>query len=505
MIKKMEQENILVWLDFDAYSYMNFAISSELYKLTNANFIGLVTTKQDVNFFQSQKIMPFKKLMYYPECYINKKSYNMDNLKKYEKEFGLDIWKDVFTERSFYKYWTSLHKPTKEEIFSIIENSIKYFIGVLQEYKPKFVLTQYVGENISNLLLYKIAKSMGIKVLMPLAVNFHNKILIADNLVGREISNEFNKLIKNFEKPLQNFNEDFIRERNLAETLKVLHSYEYGTKGLSQKFGHYVKRLSSDPEPVYKNIGKTKWKMSKYKFQNHFEIKKRKKFLDDNAQKTFEDEKFIFFPLMGEPEARVLTIAPFYSNQVSVIENIAKSIPIDHVLYVKEHPSQKEKLWRPIENYEKIINIPNVTLIHPDANSQELISKSQAVISITGSTGFEALFYKKPVIIFVDEYYDVISSVSKANSFSELNEKIKNALSNFRFDNKELNVLVHAIENQTITVPYYSIIKDGVTISAIQRYENSFDLTLDFYEKFYEKFREYFKLIAETMYSKSLN
>ena len=84
---------------------------------------------------------------------------------------------------------------------------------------------------------------MGIKVLMPLAVNFHNKILIADNLVGREISNEFNKLIKNFEKPLQNFNEDFIRERNLAETLKVLHSYEYGTKRLSQKFGHYVKML----------------------------------------------------------------------------------------------------------------------------------------------------------------------------------------------------------------------------------------------------------------------
>ena len=66
-------------------------------------------------------------------------------------------------------------------------------------------------------------------------------------------------------------------------------------------------------------------------------------------------------------------------------------------------------------------------------------------------------------------------------------------------------MLVQAIENQTITVPYYSIIKDGVTISAIQRYEDSFDLTLDFYEKFYEKFRDYFKLIAETMYSKSLN
>ena len=502
MINKMEQENILVWLDFDAYSYTNFAIASELYKLTKANFIGLVTTKQDVSFFQDQKIMPFKKLMYYPECYINKKSYNIENLKKYEKEFGLDIWKDVFTERSFYKYWTSLHKPTKEEIFSIIENSIKYFIDVLQEYKPKFVLTQYVGENISNLLLYQIAKSMGIKVLMPLSVNFHNKILVTDNLVGREISNEFSKLMETFEKPLQNFDEDFIRGKNLSETLKVQHSYEYGTQNLSQKFEHYVKRLSSDPEPIYKNIGKTKLKMSKYKFQNHFEIKKRKKFLDDNARKTLLDEKFIFFPLMGEPEARVLTIAPFYSNQVYVIENIAKSIPIDHVLYVKEHPSQKEKLWRPIDDYQKIRNIPNVTLIHPDVNSQELISKSQAVISITGSVGFEALFYKKPVILFVDEYYDIISSVTKTASFTELNEKIKNALSNFRFDNKEMNVLVQAIENKTITVPYYSIIKDGVTLSAIQRYENNFDLTLKTYEKFYETFQDYFKLIAKTMYLK---
>ena len=109
------------------------------------------------------------------------------------------------------------------------------------------------------------------------------------------------------------------------------------------------------------------------------------------------------------------------------------------------------------------------------------------------------------MIIFVDEYYDVISSVTKTNSFSELNENIKSALSNFRFDNKEMNVLVQAIENQTITVPYYSIIKDGVTLSAIQRYENSFDLTLNSYEKFHEKFLDYFKLIAETMHLKLLN
>ena len=201
-LEELKQDNILVWLDFDAYSYTNFAISSELYKLTESNFIGLVATKQDVDFFQNQKIMPFKKLMYYPDCYINKKSYNMDNLKKYEKEFGLNIWMDVFTERSFYKYWTDLHKPTKEEIFSIIENSIKFFTDVLKKYKPKLLLTQYVGENISNLLLWQIAKSMNIKTLMPLPVNIHDEILITDNLVGREDSNEFIEFFSRFNSKL---------------------------------------------------------------------------------------------------------------------------------------------------------------------------------------------------------------------------------------------------------------------------------------------------------------
>ena len=88
----------------------------------------------------------------------------------------------------------------------------------------------------------------------------------------------------------------------------------------------------------------------------------------------------------------------FEGGNVDYFENNLSAIPnkeeLDDIWFIMDYKV----------NYEKIINIPNVTLIHPEANSQELISKSQAVISITGSTGFEALFYKKPVIIFVDEF-----------------------------------------------------------------------------------------------------
>ena len=499
---KKEKGNIIVWLDFDAYSYINFGIIIELAKLEKYDFIGIVTTKQDVSFFENQKIIPFKKIIYYPNCYINKKNYSLENLKNYEKKFGLNLWMDIFSERSFYKYWTNFHKFSKEEIYSIVENSILFFIDILNEYKPKLVLTQHIGENISNLLLYKITKNLNFKTLMPVPVHMHNKIVISNNFTGKEISDEYEKLIEEFSNPLKEYNEEFIKKQSFFETINLQFSYSNNNRNLFQKFNHYFKRLSNDQEPIYKNIGKTKWNIIKFKIKNYFEIKKREEFLDKNSEKSIKNEKFLYFPLQSEPEAKSLTTTPFYVNQITLIENIAKAIPINFTLYIKEHPIQKTKLWRSIEDYKKICDIPNVKLIHPNVNSQKLISKSQGLISVLGSTGFETLFYKKPVILFAEDYYDKVSMVTKINSFFELNEKIENALNNYQFNNKEMNVLIQSFENQTISVPYFSILKDGIVISSIQRIENNFNLTIKYFKKFFEVHEQSFKLIANEIYSK---
>ena len=51
----VQVENIVVWLDFDTYAYTNFAIISALSKLNKFNFIGIVTTQQDMSFFSKSK------------------------------------------------------------------------------------------------------------------------------------------------------------------------------------------------------------------------------------------------------------------------------------------------------------------------------------------------------------------------------------------------------------------------------------------------------------------
>lgn len=491
-----------MWLDFDSYAYTNFGIALALSKLSQFNFIGIVTTKQDMFFFQNQKLVSFTKLVYYPECYSGKSSFDIQYLKNIEKKYDLNLWLDVFAERSFYKYWTDFHKFTKEEIFSIIENSIRFFVNILENYKPKLVFMQQAGENISNLLLYQIAKKMGLLTLMPNVLHLKNRILISNDLENSAISQRFTQIISDFNDSSAMYDEEYIKKLDHTQSLKIKLSYHYEISSIAKKLKYSISKISHKPEPIYKNVGKTRIRMLKYRLQNSREVKNRKQFLDDHAIKSIEDKKFLYFPLASEPEAHVLTNSPFFTNQITLAENIAKAIPIDSILYVKEHPVQKAKLWRPIEDYKKLTSIPNVKLVHPSANNQELISKSQAVVAISGSTGFEALFHKKPVILFSKEHYDKLSMVTKVQSFSTLKHDIDHAINDFKFNNVELNALMKAYGELSLSVPYSSMLKDGNVLSAIQRYENDLSLTIKEFEKFYETYKEYFDAIAKDIYSK---
>ena len=364
------------------------------------------------------------------------------------------------------------------------------------------ILTQYIGENISNLLLYKIGKKMNIKTIMPVPMFIHNKIILSDNIVGSEIIDEYKKIIENFEDASNEFTENYIKKENFSQTLKIQSTYNPNILNSSQKINHYKKRIFTNLEPIYKNKGKSQIKLLKNKFQQYFEIRKREEFLNSNSIKKIEDDNYILFPMQSMPEAKVLTISPFYSNQITLIENIAKSIPINTILYVKEHPIQKTKLWRSVEFYKKIIAIPNVKLIHPSVNSQELIANTKAVILISGGTGFEAIFHKKPVILFSDEIYEELSTVTKVTKFDNLHKEISDAIKNFKFNIKEINALMKVIEKQAITIPYFEIIKEGVTLSAIQRNKKNPELTLEYFKKFHKTYEKSFEKYAKEIYSK---
>ena len=100
-------------------------------------------------------------------------------------------------------------------------------------------------------------------------------------------------------------------------------------------------------------------------------------------------------------------------NQLEIVKHIAKSIPVDFKLYVKEHMVMKYRFWRPISYYKQIMNLPNVVLIHPSLTNVELLKKCSIAFTVTGTTGLEAGYYGKPSIIFGHTSYDSLPSVHR--------------------------------------------------------------------------------------------
>ena len=71
-----------------------------------------------------------------------------------------------------------------------------------------------------------------------------------------------------------------------------------------------------------------------------------------------------------------------YSNRKWNIITVAEvtSLPIDFKLYVKEAPANVTRDWRSKSEYNDILKIPNVTLIHPNYDSKNLLENCSKVI-----------------------------------------------------------------------------------------------------------------------------
>ena len=111
-----------------------------------------------------------------------------------------------------------------------------------------------------------------------------------------------------------------------------------------------------------------------------------------------------------------------------MIRTIVKSLPIGYQLYVKENPGQIDREWRSISVYKEIQSIPNVKLINSSFSNEKLLKNSSVVITLAGSSGFEATCYEKPSIVFSDALYTLLPSVHRIKEIEALPELIKQCL-----------------------------------------------------------------------------
>lgn len=172
-------------------------------------------------------------------------------------------------------------------------------------------------------------------------------------------------------------------------------------------------------------------------------------------EEPVEGERFVFFPLHDQPEMTTLVLAPFHIDQVALIENIAKSLPIDHLLYVKEHKaSLGRRAWG---YYERIRRIPNVRLISPYWDSHDLIKRSSAVCVISSTVGWETLLYEKPLVTFGEVFYNAFDQVRHVRALPDLPQVLQELTRGYAADHELLLAYVAALLEGTYPGDAYYI------------------------------------------------
>ena len=129
-------------------------------------------------------------------------------------------------------------------------------------------------------------------------------------------------------------------------------------------------------------------------------------------KQAYPDERYVLFPLHFQPETTTLVAAPFYVDQVSLIEDVARCLPIGVRLYVKEHSASIGR--RSLGDYRRIDKIWNARLISPQADPFALIASAEAVVTITSTMGWEAILLERPVICFGEVFYKTFPLVVRA-------------------------------------------------------------------------------------------
>ena len=366
---------------------------------------------------------------YYNEGYGK---YSVEELSFLEKKYNLDnLWFVVYFDRF-------LKDKSKEEIYKQLSYYIFAWENILIKEKPDFIVTETVT-GAWNYIPYAIAPAFNAQYLGYLFTKNTNKYFFTKDLYGNfpEMEDRFKELLNREIHPEElKKAEEFIsifKEKHMVpiymkttSALPKIHNF-FNPYRITINILKDIKTFQK-----VKNDYKIDFRLNGYKrdFQRLIRIIYTKTF--NVFKKPTLSEKYILYPLQYQPEATTDIWSAYYTDQLMTIQHIAKSLPIDCKLYVKEHYAVLGS--KPINFYKRIQKLPNVVLIDPWLGINELIKNSQAITILTGTTGLEAIIWEKPVIIFGRVFFDIYPDLLKVSNIAELPEIINHALNHFKVD-----------------------------------------------------------------------
>lgn len=341
--------------------------------------------------------------------YLRKRwnNFNYDMFCEYEKKYDCaPLWKYIYTDRFL------IHRDYNY-VIKVTCGLFSFFEHIFNNYK----IDVYYSETIATLqcyVAYLVGRKTGTKYFAQTSARGFdathvyvlddpfNRIVLMDNDYENVLYSKLEK--QTAELFLNNFRREYKKPSYMQVTGK---KPKFKLKFFLLPFARFLmsfRSIYNDPFSYmyyksYKRITDPLMFYIRYKLCRHY------------YNKADISKKYVLFPLHYQPEASTCVCAQKYEKQLFFIDSWAKSLPADTVLYVKEHYAILGH--REIAFYKELKKYPNVVLIDPWENTRELINNAQAVTTLTGTAGWEAMLLKKPVFVGGNIFFDNAPGVIK--------------------------------------------------------------------------------------------
>lgn len=412
---------------------------------------------------------------------------DLEFLARMERELGVDtLWRLLDADRSIKHF-------THEQALSAMTIFLRYFWDEFTNHRPDAVIS-FTTSNLSALACWYVARRLGIPYLEQQHARLRKRALIADDPIGTfpQVDRRYRRALNGDVEPglLAKADEHIEAFRSQPEMLDGLTRATYITEkrtsihprrliGFGRVlyfwwFGQYRKDIVTEP-PLRQAADTVRMNM-----------RRRRLFGGSYFENTVPGERYVYYGLAHQPEMTTMILAPFWQDQPALIENIARSLPLDMKLYVKEHIPMLGV--RPLGYYERIKGIPNVRLVHPYTHSLSLVQGAAAIATITGTIGWEALMLGVPVVTFGDVFYNAIDCVQRCRAIEDLPAILRRAIDERVHDPKQVRAYVAALmaesfplDNDQLYDPtrgYASISSSAPAQVMYREYANALDRTL---------------------------
>jgi hypothetical protein len=148
-------------------------------------------------------------------------------------------------------------------------------------------------------------------------------------------------------------------------------------------------------------------------------------------------DNYIYFAAPYQPEAISNISCGTYEDSILIIDQLSNAIPKNWKIYYKEHPNTFKDLYKGtlIKNknfYEQVSKFKNIKFISDEADTFKLIDGSQAVATVGGTVGWEAIVRGKPALIFGNIWYQACKSIFAIKTHYDLLQAISKILDGYK-------------------------------------------------------------------------